>query len=620
LGGVVCAVLRLVRLRLGSCWHLCGSSRRGIALRSKRPEASAARMARLFVALGAAASWLLHAGAQMQFEIPAEMLQGMMGGMMGGGMGGGQQPKMTEWPKTENANVAPEFEWIINTEWKGKTAKYLFLRDGIIESPLKECEREGMCLWAANNGKVAINTPTLKVVKFVVDGLKQADRKKLENKDKEEFKKVTLVSEKPSKSGKKSELKFERVAEADASDSIPARDLYEVLELKEDATQSEIKSKFRRLSVTHHPDKQGGDPTKFNEIREAYEMLGDQEMRRFYDMGGAQLCKNVENLYKEAEGQMAQVESQLSRIPKGHPQRAMFEAQIEQQKSQFDKSNPGFKHEMEKKLRNDELDVMVPVSAQELYNGVPKKKFEFKRLVLCRGCRADPDAPQCKECGRCPPEKVQVPKYGMTPFGRQVVGVKEKEQESRERCREVLVPIEGLRIPKGAKGGATLKSVADIGHQTPGKIPGRVIFKVQRGSPQDTYTIEEADLYTVLHLSLQQALFGFSLSWTHLGDETVTLSRDRVTSPDEVVRLPKKGLVASGSRGDLFVRLAVTMPNITKGTKSLALEAPENKKATPQLIKEDEVRLQDGAAFRRWAGREKAKSIKVKKDKDKEEL
>merc|ERR1719181_2245717 len=132
-----------------------------------------------------ALSWP-NAMGQMQFEIPAEMLAGLMGGggMMGGG---GRQQKATEWPKTENSEVAPEFEWIINTEWKGKTAKYSFLRGGTIESPLKECEQEGQCLWAANNDKVLINTPTLKVIKFKVLGLENADKKKLENKDEAEL-------------------------------------------------------------------------------------------------------------------------------------------------------------------------------------------------------------------------------------------------------------------------------------------------------------------------------------------------------------------------------------------------------------------------------------------------
>jgi DnaJ-class molecular chaperone len=475
--------------------------------------------------------FLLTSTAAQMFEIPAEMLQGMMGG---GGMqmGGGQQRKMTEWPKTENSDVAPEFDWLVNTEWKGKTAKYMLLRDGIIESPLKECDPEGMCLWAANNGKVIINTPTLKVIKFLVEGLDKADKKKLANKNETELKKLKLVTEKASKSGKKSELEFEKIATAAAEESIPSQDLYKLLDVTEDSDEKTVKSKFRRLSVQNHPDK-GGDPALFNELREAYEILSDKEKRRNYDLGGAQLVKNVENLYKEAEGQKAQMDAQLNQVPKNHPQRRMFEAQIEQQKQQFNAANQ--RHEIEKKLRNEDIEVLVPISAQELYNGVSKKTFEFKRLIICRGCRADPDAEACKDCGRCPPEKVQVPKYGMTPFGRQVVGVGEKEQESRERCREVPMAVE-MRVPKGAKQGSQLKRVADIGHQTPGKIPGPVVFKVQRGSPNDAYTIAEDDLHTVIHMTLEQALFGFSFSWTHLGDETVSISSSKVTNADEVVR------------------------------------------------------------------------------------
>lgn len=36
----------------------------------------------------------------------------------------------------------PEFyrlpRWLVNTEWEGKTSQYLLLRDGFVESPLKE--------------------------------------------------------------------------------------------------------------------------------------------------------------------------------------------------------------------------------------------------------------------------------------------------------------------------------------------------------------------------------------------------------------------------------------------------------------------------------------------------
>jgi molecular chaperone DnaJ len=44
------------------------------------------------------------------------------------------------------------------------------------------------------------------------------------------------------------------------------RDYYEILGVGKDASPDEIKKAFRRLAVQHHPDKEGGDETKFTEI------------------------------------------------------------------------------------------------------------------------------------------------------------------------------------------------------------------------------------------------------------------------------------------------------------------------------------------------------------------
>lgn len=64
------------------------------------------------------------------------------------------------------------------------------------------------------------------------------------------------------------------------------RDYYEVLGVSKTASADEIKKAFRRAAVKHHPDKQGGDETKFKEINEAYEVLKDQQKRQRYDQFG----------------------------------------------------------------------------------------------------------------------------------------------------------------------------------------------------------------------------------------------------------------------------------------------------------------------------------------------
>jgi len=64
------------------------------------------------------------------------------------------------------------------------------------------------------------------------------------------------------------------------------RDYYEVLGVGKDASADEIKKAFRRAAIQHHPDKEGGDETKFKEVNEAYEVLKDPSKRQRYDQFG----------------------------------------------------------------------------------------------------------------------------------------------------------------------------------------------------------------------------------------------------------------------------------------------------------------------------------------------
>lgn len=61
---------------------------------------------------------------------------------------------------------------------------------------------------------------------------------------------------------------------------------YDILGLGENATKQEIKQAYRSLSLKYHPDKNPGNleaVTKFQEINEAYEVLGDEQKRAEYD-------------------------------------------------------------------------------------------------------------------------------------------------------------------------------------------------------------------------------------------------------------------------------------------------------------------------------------------------
>jgi len=65
------------------------------------------------------------------------------------------------------------------------------------------------------------------------------------------------------------------------------KDFYELLEIDSSASTSEIRQQYKKLAVIWHPDKNPdcGKPCqeKFQEIVQAYEVLGNEEKRRSYD-------------------------------------------------------------------------------------------------------------------------------------------------------------------------------------------------------------------------------------------------------------------------------------------------------------------------------------------------
>lgn len=61
-------------------------------------------------------------------------------------------------------------------------------------------------------------------------------------------------------------------------------DYYKTLGVDKTATDTQIKSAFRKLSLEFHPDKNPNGVEKFKEINEAYQNLYDSEKRREYDM------------------------------------------------------------------------------------------------------------------------------------------------------------------------------------------------------------------------------------------------------------------------------------------------------------------------------------------------
>jgi molecular chaperone DnaJ len=67
-------------------------------------------------------------------------------------------------------------------------------------------------------------------------------------------------------------------------------DYYQILEVDKKASLEDIKKSYRKLAKKYHPDANQGNTeneVKFKQITEAYEVLGDEQKRAYYDRHGS---------------------------------------------------------------------------------------------------------------------------------------------------------------------------------------------------------------------------------------------------------------------------------------------------------------------------------------------
>ena len=75
-----------------------------------------------------------------------------------------------------------------------------------------------------------------------------------------------------------------------SSPNFDSEDFYKVLGLTRNATESEIKKAYRKLSLKYHPDKNPNNKEQaeeiFKKVSFAYGIIGDAKKRKDYDTYG----------------------------------------------------------------------------------------------------------------------------------------------------------------------------------------------------------------------------------------------------------------------------------------------------------------------------------------------
>jgi DnaJ-class molecular chaperone len=172
---------------------------------------------------------------------------------------------------------------------------------------------------------------------------------------------------------------------------MPTFKLYEILQVDNNASQEDIKKKFRKLAVQHHPDK-GGDVDKFKEITNAYEILSDETKRNQYDMIGDN--ENLKDIFNNAEGFPFGMNA-MHAMHEMHGMQGMHGMHFDMDgSSPFENIFQNFfgMQMNNKKRKGKNIEKTVKIHLKDAYFGI-KKKYDINMTKCCDKCNQP-----CNEC------------------------------------------------------------------------------------------------------------------------------------------------------------------------------------------------------------------------------
>ncbi|KKT76707.1 MAG: Chaperone protein DnaJ [Parcubacteria group bacterium GW2011_GWF2_44_7] len=181
-----------------------------------------------------------------------------------------------------------------------------------------------------------------------------------------------------------------------------SKDYYKILGVGKSASPDEVKRAYRKLAQEHHPDK-GGNPDKFKEVNEAYQVLSDPQKRGQYDQFGSTFEQaRSQGGFGGFEGfrDFSSFAEAFGGAANGNGGSFGFEDLFS---GVFNRATRGSgRAQRGGRARGADIAVDIEISLAEAHSGVDKE-INLYRLVVCEKCNGSGAEPgsKIKECPTC---------------------------------------------------------------------------------------------------------------------------------------------------------------------------------------------------------------------------
>jgi len=356
------------------------------------------------------------------------------------------------------------------------------------------------------------------------------------------------------------------------------RDFYDILGLKKGASDSEVRSSYKRLAKKFHPDI-STDPKaedKFKEVQEAYSVLSDKKKKQAYDQfghgfsgfQGSQGFRGSQGF--EGFGADFDFSDVFNAFTGGGGFGDIFGSQFRRESGS---------------RRGSDIKVTMSVSFEEAAFGT-EKEIVVERIVSCNKCAGkgyekESDVETCEKCGG----QGRVTSTKRTIFGvfqsvsacRACNGTGKEIKHKCSKCNgQGLVREEKkikVKVPAGINSGNFLRLGGQANSGTKGGLPGDV-YVVIFVEPHEIFKRDGSDVYCEIPISFSEAALGSEIeSPTLYGMAKIKVPSG--TQSGSIFRLRGKGIkhLNSGGKGDEFVKVILETPKKLSKKESELFEA-----------------------------------------------